>query len=98
MKNTQTWDSAKDEATTIIQTLCNLTGFDYNSEKEEELAIDTIAAHLQEKYSKDNRSFSARKNTTLLLELNADSGYSSDEQHRVSPDQWHRISKILAEK
>lgn len=59
---------------------------------------DDVNLVVGEKYNKENRSFSAKKTATLLLELNADSGYSSDESHRVSPDQWHRISKILAEK
>ncbi len=41
--------------------------------------------------------FSKEKTATLKLKLKAKSGYSSDEEHKISPDQWARISFILNE-
>lgn len=32
---------------------------------------------------------------TLKLELNADSGYRSTEEHRINPEKWSKIMKIL---
>lgn len=38
------------------------------------------------------------KGATLTLKLRSDSGYNSDEQCRVSADQWSRIQAILYER
>ena len=38
------------------------------------------------------------KNATISISLKADSGYSSKETHRVSVDQYTRITQILSEK
>lgn len=35
------------------------------------------------------------KTATLKITLDADSGYTSEEEHRISPYQWGRICKIL---
>lgn len=37
------------------------------------------------------------RNATLYLSLTSDSGYSSGETHRISADQWERISRIVNE-
>lgn len=38
------------------------------------------------------------KAATITLKLRADSGYMSDEQHRISAEQWGRIVAICNEK
>ena len=38
-----------------------------------------------------------KKDATLTLKLRSDMGYQSDEQHRISPDQWGRICGTLNE-
>ena len=38
------------------------------------------------------------KDATLNLKIKAKSGYSSNESHKISLDQWTRISQILNEK
>jgi len=45
----------------------------------------------------DKKEFSKEKNATIQLKLKAKSGYSSDETHNISADQWARISTILNE-
>ncbi|WP_303107698.1 hypothetical protein [Kingella sp. (in: b-proteobacteria)] len=45
----------------------------------------------------NNTSFSHSKDADLYLKLTADSGYKSEETHRISPDQWARIQEILNE-
>lgn len=35
------------------------------------------------------------KDATLVLKLKSDSGYRSEESHRVSPMQWMQIQQIL---
>lgn len=37
------------------------------------------------------------KSATVTAKLRADSGYKSDESHRISPDQWRRIVEIMLE-
>ena len=34
-------------------------------------------------------------NATLTLKLKADSGYVSDERHRITPEQWEKICRVL---
>lgn len=38
------------------------------------------------------------KEATLTLKLKADSGYISDQQCRISADQWGEIQKIIEKK
>lgn len=40
---------------------------------------------------------SEEKNATLTMKLKAKSGYSSDETHKVSPEQWAEIQFICAD-
>ena len=47
--------------------------------------------------SKDGQSHQEARAATLDLKLTADSGYVSTESHRVTPDQWERIVKIVNE-
>ncbi len=35
------------------------------------------------------------KSGTLTLKLKADSGYESDEQHRISTNQWEKIQRVI---
>lgn len=37
------------------------------------------------------------KDATIIATLKADSGYSSNETHRISADQWSRIVAIMNE-
>ncbi len=37
------------------------------------------------------------KNATIKIALSAKTGYTSNETHKISPDQWFRIQNILNE-
>jgi hypothetical protein len=37
------------------------------------------------------------KDAEIKINLKADSGYRSNETHRITPDQWTRINQILNE-
>ena len=45
----------------------------------------------------NHTSFSHSKDADLYLKLTANSGYKSEETHRISPDQWARIQEIFNE-
>ena len=45
----------------------------------------------------NHTSFSHSNDADLYLKLTANSGYKSEETHRISPDQWARIQEILNE-
>lgn len=38
---------------------------------------------------------SDEKNATVTIRLRADSGYESEEKHRISPEQWGEIVGIV---
>lgn len=56
----------------------------------------TLIAEVQEQKAKPVRR-EVKREATLSMTLNADSGYASSETHRISADQWERIVRIANE-
>ena len=48
--------------------------------------------------SEETQNEETKLSATMTIKLRADSGFTSDEQHRISASQWGRICEILYEK